>query len=56
MQGPHRYFSKMWNWTELIMLTLFFMTFVFWVLAAVDVAIFDEEDLGNAKQRHSIPY
>uniref|UniRef100_A0A2H1W321 SFRICE_007723 n=1 Tax=Spodoptera frugiperda TaxID=7108 RepID=A0A2H1W321_SPOFR len=45
MQGPHRYFSKMWNWTELIMLTLFFMTFVFWVLAAVDVAIFDEEDL-----------
>lgn len=38
------------------MLTLFFMTFVFWVLAAVDVAIFDEEDLGNAKQTHSIPY
>ncbi|KAJ8734114.1 hypothetical protein PYW07_014665 [Mythimna separata] len=43
MQGPHRYFSKMWNWTEIIMLMLFGFTFVFWILAAIDVAINDEE-------------
>nr|XP_021200730.2 short transient receptor potential channel 4 [Helicoverpa armigera] len=45
MQGPYRYFTKMWNWTEIMMLTLFTLTFVFWVLAAIDVAIYDEEDL-----------
>ncbi|KAH9639109.1 hypothetical protein HF086_009113 [Spodoptera exigua] len=45
MQGPNRYFSKMWNWTELIMLTLFFMTFVFWILAAIDVAGYNDDEL-----------
>lgn len=46
MQGPHRYFSKMWNWAEIIMLTMFGLTFVFWVAAAIDIAIRDQEDLG----------
>lgn len=46
MQGPRRYFSKMWNWTEIIMLTLFGLTFIFWILAAIDVAVNDEEFAG----------
>lgn len=49
MQGPRRYFTKMWNWAEIIMLSLFALTFVFWIASAVDIAVNDEENLGNLK-------
>ncbi|XP_026323633.1 short transient receptor potential channel 4-like isoform X1 [Hyposmocoma kahamanoa] len=45
MQGPRRYFCEMWNWAEILMISLFGFTFLFWVLAALDVAINDEEHL-----------
>lgn len=47
MQGPRRYFSEMWNWAEILMILLFGLTFLFWVLAALDVAINDEEHIGK---------
>ncbi|XP_049888052.1 short transient receptor potential channel 4-like [Pectinophora gossypiella] len=37
MQGPRRYFTKLWNWAEVLMLLLFGLTFVFWFVAAVDI-------------------
>ncbi|XP_026725922.1 short transient receptor potential channel 4-like [Trichoplusia ni] len=55
MQGPHRYFSKMWNWAEIIMLTMFGLTFVFWVAAAIDIAIRDQEDLDRKYWRQYDP-
>ncbi|XP_075990902.1 short transient receptor potential channel 4-like [Anticarsia gemmatalis] len=45
MQGPRRYFTKLWNWAEIIMLSLFGLTFVFWVDAACDIAANDDENL-----------
>ncbi|CAB3238553.1 unnamed protein product [Arctia plantaginis] len=45
MQGPYRYFTKMWNWAEIIMLSLFGLTFIFWASSAVDIAVNTEEPL-----------
>ncbi|KAI5642529.1 ion transport protein domain-containing protein [Phthorimaea operculella] len=45
MQGPQRYFSKMWNWAEVLMLGLFGLTFAFWVIAGMDVANNDNQDI-----------
>lgn len=46
MHGPRRYFNDMWNWAEIIMLTLFILTFAFWICAAIEVAATDN-DLGT---------
>lgn len=48
MQGPRRYFTVMWNWTEIIMLTLFWLSFVFWIMAALD-ELTTEENIGEDK-------
>lgn len=45
MQGPLRFFTMMWNWAETIMLSLFWLTFFFWMMAAFD-AVTNEENKG----------
>lgn len=48
MLGPRRYFSLLWNWVEIIMLTLFGLTFLLWMKAAVQV---DNDIPGYGKER-----
>ncbi|KAJ2946490.1 hypothetical protein O0L34_g12538 [Tuta absoluta] len=45
MQGPRRYFSKMWNWAEVLMLGLFGLTFTFWIIAGMDVTNNDNQNI-----------
>ncbi|XP_015588329.1 short transient receptor potential channel 4 [Cephus cinctus] len=45
IQGPHRFFRTPWNWYEVIMLSLFLLTFLFWAAAAIDVAKNGQRDL-----------
>ncbi|XP_063990042.1 short transient receptor potential channel 4-like isoform X2 [Diachasmimorpha longicaudata] len=43
--GPRRYFGERWNLYEVLMLSLFIFTFVFWALAAIDVRRNGQRDL-----------
>ncbi|XP_014479025.1 PREDICTED: short transient receptor potential channel 4-like [Dinoponera quadriceps] len=45
VDGPVRCFKTRRNWYELIMLILFVLTFLFWIVAALDVRINGQHDL-----------
>ncbi|XP_029161945.1 short transient receptor potential channel 5-like [Nylanderia fulva] len=45
VDGPVRCFSTRTNWYELIMLVLFILTFLFWIVAALDVRMNGQRDL-----------
>ncbi|XP_076229482.1 short transient receptor potential channel 4 [Nomia melanderi] len=37
IHGPKRFFSKRWYWFEAVMISLFVLTFIYWITAAIDV-------------------
>lgn len=37
LQGPIRYFRMLWSWYDVCMISLFLSTFLFWLLAYMDV-------------------
>ncbi|XP_017886297.1 short transient receptor potential channel 4-like [Ceratina calcarata] len=39
IHGPNRFFSRPWYWFETIMILMFTMTFICWIIAAVDVRV-----------------
>ncbi|XP_077273858.1 short transient receptor potential channel 5 isoform X3 [Temnothorax americanus] len=45
VDGPVRCFRTRTNWYELVMIVLFILTFLFWIVAAVDVRINGQRDL-----------
>ncbi|XP_066602612.1 short transient receptor potential channel 5-like [Prorops nasuta] len=45
VHGPRRFFRTPWNWYEIVMLSLFIMSFIFWIAAAIDVRINGQRDL-----------
>ncbi|KMQ97082.1 short transient receptor potential channel 5-like protein [Lasius niger] len=45
MDGPVRCFRTRTNWYELVMLVLFILTFLFWIVAALDVRMNGQRDL-----------
>lgn len=45
VHGPTRYFRSRWNWYEVAMLFFFVLTFIFWIVAAIDVRHNGQRDL-----------
>ncbi|XP_011062977.1 PREDICTED: short transient receptor potential channel 4-like [Acromyrmex echinatior] len=45
VDGPVRCFRTRTNWYELVMIILFILTFLFWIVAAIDVRINGQRDL-----------
>lgn len=45
LQGPMRYFRMLWSWYDVCMLSFFLSTFLFWVLAYVDVKAYGDAKL-----------
>ncbi|KAM0727282.1 Short transient receptor potential channel 5 [Formica fusca] len=45
VDGPVRCFRTRTNWYELVMLVLFILTFLFWIVAALDVRMNGQRDL-----------
>ncbi|XP_033344032.1 short transient receptor potential channel 4-like [Bombus vosnesenskii] len=39
IHGPKRFFAGPWYWFEMIMISLFILTFLYWITAALDVRI-----------------
>ncbi|XP_077485192.1 short transient receptor potential channel 4-like [Amblyomma americanum] len=35
--GPSRYFRNLWHWYDIVMLSVFFLTFIFWIVAWVEM-------------------
>lgn len=55
MLGPKRFFKNMWRWNDVIMLTLFVLTFVFWLLSWIDAKQNDQVDLERKYWHHLDP-
>lgn len=55
IKGPSRYFTKLWNWFDLINFLLFVLTFIFWIFAAIDVQQNGQVDL-ERKYWHHLDY
>lgn len=53
--GPKRYFTNLWNWNDLIMYTLFVLTFVFWFASLLDVKKHDQIELERKYWHHLDP-
>ncbi|XP_043289385.1 short transient receptor potential channel 4-like [Venturia canescens] len=45
VHGRRRYFRSLWNWYEVVMLFIFVLTFLFWVISAIDVQHRGQRDL-----------
>lgn len=45
LEGPSRYFKKLWNWHAVINNTLFVLTFLFWLASYFDAVHNDQVDL-----------
>ncbi|KAF2897538.1 hypothetical protein ILUMI_08636 [Ignelater luminosus] len=55
IEGPRRYFRKMWSWHSLIMYFLFVCTFLFWIVSVMDVKHNDQLDLERKYWHHLDP-